>query len=256
MDTLDKNWQNLADAIVIQVAEDYKTGLLSDVYSEEHKFVEECENFFDSEFYHLLTRVKGDVIMKKTKEIVDEANAIKVKKLLKKHPHKERIEKFMELMPFIENRFLLHLIEYGFFSAPASTRFHGNYEGGLFDHSYQVAQILAVLTERNHLKWSRPESPLIIGMFHDLCKMDAYIIEDGEIKHNPDLIDKGHGDRSTRLLYPFLDLTTEERACIKYHMGAFTEKELWSEYTYSIKLCPNVLWTHHADMIASHIKGV
>lgn len=256
MATLDKNWQELANAIVKQAAEDYKTGLLSDVYSEEHKYVEECENFFDSEFYHLLTRVKGDVIMKKTKEIVDETNAIKVKKLLKKHPHKERIEKFMEMMPFIENRFLLHLMEYGFFSAPASTRHHGNYEGGLFDHSYMVAKVLSALTNLNQLRWSRPESPLIVGMFHDLCKMDMYIFEDGEIKHNPDVIDKGHGDKSIRMLYPFIDATTEERACIKHHMGAFTDKELWNEYTYSIQFHPNVLWTHHADMIASHIKGV
>lgn len=30
------------------------------------------------------------------------------------------------------------LMAAGFFTAPASTKYHGNYEGGLFDHSFTV----------------------------------------------------------------------------------------------------------------------
>ena len=41
--------------------------------------------------------------------------------------------------------------------------------------------------------------------------------------------------------------------CIRYHMGAFTEKEEWRLYTRAVNQFPNVLWTHQADMIASHI---
>ena len=48
-------------------------------------------------------------------------------------------------------------------------------------------------------------------------------------------------------------LTEEEVACIRYHMGAFTDKELWNDYTAAVRKYPNVLWTHTADMIASHI---
>ena len=51
-------------------------------------------------------------------------------------------------------------------------------------------------------------------------------------------------------------LTEEEAACIVYHMGAYTEKEKWDFYGRAIERFPNVLWTHHADMIASKIKGV
>jgi hypothetical protein len=36
-------------------------------------------------------------------------------------------------------------------------------------------------------------------------------------------------------------------------MGAFDDKERWSYYNHAIKLYPNVLYTHTADMIASAI---
>lgn len=51
-------------------------------------------------------------------------------------------------------------------------------------------------------------------------------------------------------------ITREEEACIRYHMGAFTEKEEWKDYTDAVERFPNVLWTHTADMIASHITKV
>lgn len=63
----------------------------------------------------------------------------------------------------------------GFFDAPASTKYHGNYPGGLLAHSYSVAKFLVQLTEDNHLTWKNPRSPYIVGMFHDLCKIDQYI---------------------------------------------------------------------------------
>lgn len=56
----------------------------------------------------------------------------------------------------------------GFFIAPASTKYHGNNEGGLFDHSLQTTIKLVDLSLRNRLTWIRPESPYIVGMFHDL----------------------------------------------------------------------------------------
>ena len=41
--------------------------------------------------------------------------------------------------------------------------------------------------------------------------------------------------------------------CIRYHMGAFIDKEQWNDYTRAVEQYPNVLWTHTADMIASHV---
>lgn len=156
-----------------------------------------------------------------------------------------------------------YLLDHCFFGCPASTRFHGAYEGGLFDHSMVVMETLLDLTEKNGLEWDRPESPYIVGFFHDLCKIDQYdhnpnAMEPGQnpYTYNPDTLYEGHGDKSVILLSALTRLTEEEAACIRYHMGAYTEKEKWNFYGRAIERFPNVLWTHHADMIASKIKGV
>lgn len=161
------------------------------------------------------------------------------------------------------------LIDRGFFTSPASTKYHGNYEGGLFDHSYEVMNTLVEMTEKNGLDWKISRSPYIIGMFHDLCKIDQYthptigealcgdvIFDTGRWEYAKNSLLKGHGDKSVMLLSQLLRLTEEEVLCIRYHMGAFTEREEWNDYTRAIHLYPNVLWTHQADMIASHVKGV
>lgn len=36
------------------------------------------------------------------------------------------------------------LDDMGFFDAPASTKYHGNYAGGLFDHSLAVTELKAL----------------------------------------------------------------------------------------------------------------
>ena len=77
-----------------------------------------------------------------------------------------------------------------------------------------------------------------------------------EWEYNPHTLLKGHGEKSVMLLSQFYRLTEEEIACIRYHMGAFTPKEEWNDYTGAIHAYPNVLWTHQADMLASHVAGI
>lgn len=169
----------------------------------------------------------------------------------------------------VSDGMMKYLMAYGFFTAPASTKYHGNYEGGLFEHSYVVTKFLLTLTQDNHLTWKNPRSPYVVGMFHDLCKIDQYrhpVIgenTDGTIfyaesvwEYNPDTLLKGHGDKSIMLLSQFYTLTDEEIMCIRYHMGAFTDKSEWNDYTRAVSQYPNVLWTHQADMLASHVAGV
>lgn len=151
------------------------------------------------------------------------------------------------------------LEQLGFFTAPASTKYHGAYEGGLFDHSFITAKTLVELTEILELKWERPESPYIVGMFHDLCKCDSYVwdIETDKYKYNPDIIIPGHAEKSIIMLQRYVDLTDEEIACIRWHMGAYeTDPKMWDYYGRAIEKYPNVLYTHTADMIASKIVGV
>lgn len=69
-----------------------------------------------------------------------------------------RIELFEGLIgDKISKEFKKWLIEKGFFTQPASTKYHGAYEGGLFDHCYEVTQVLLDMTERLDLKWQRTE---------------------------------------------------------------------------------------------------
>ena len=58
------------------------------------------------------------------------------------------------------------------------------------------------------------------------------------------------------LLSSILTLTDEEALCIRWHMGAFDEKENWNAYSNAIHKYPNVLWTHQADMYATHVMEV
>ena len=174
----------------------------------------------------------------------------------------------------VGNNKLMDYLEENFFTSPASIKYHGAYEGGLYDHSKQVFLRLKELTENNNLEWQRDESPFIIGMFHDLCKCDQYkpIIKceyelgDGVkafvpvekitgYEYNTNTILKGHGSKSVMILSQFINLTEEEMLCIRYHMGAY-EKEEWSEYDMAIRKYPNVLWTHMADMLASKVDDV
>lgn len=164
------------------------------------------------------------------------------------------------------------LEEHGFFTAPASVKHHGAVEGGLFDHSLTVMDSLVTMTNRNHLQWSRTASPYIVGMLHDLCKMDDYVVEmddpgmemmGGEIvgrtyafDYNPETILTGHGDKSVLMLAPWIGLTEEEIMCIRWHMGAFDDKANWNRYGAAVERWPTVLWTHTADMVAARVLGV
>lgn len=67
----------------------------------------------------------------------------------------DRIKVYRQFMPIVyTNRFFIDQIDkLGFFDAPASTKRHGAYEGGLFDHSFAVAKYLVELTEKLGLTW-------------------------------------------------------------------------------------------------------
>jgi hypothetical protein len=187
---------------------------------------------------------------------------------------KNRIALFKTLMDSvgISDDFIQWLIDEGFFTAPASIKYHGNYEGGLFDHSYTVTHTLLEMTEKIDIEWQHPRSPYIVGMFHDLCKIDQYekvigvegIVyfgrdevegEEYHFEYASDSLFPGHGEKSVMKLASWLQLTEEEILCIRYHMGAY-EKDAWDYYDRAIKKYQTVLWTHTADMVASKVRGV
>lgn len=173
----------------------------------------------------------------------------------------KRVKKFYELFEKIWDKRHVNILfdeldRLDFFTAPASTKYHGNYEGGLFDHSYEVTMCLLELTEKLGLEWEYPRSPYVVGMLHDVCKCDQYQkTADGYMYRN-DLLLPGHGDKSVMIIQKFLTLNEEELLCIRWHMGAYDDKENWNTLGRAIEKYPNVLWTHTADMMASRLKGV
>ena len=67
-----------------------------------------------------------------------------------------------------------------FFVAPASTNFHGNYEGGLAEHSINVytaaMRLRATAVSLNpSLEERLPQDSIAIAtLLHDICKADVY----------------------------------------------------------------------------------
>jgi len=155
------------------------------------------------------------------------------------------------------------LCETTFFTDPASTKHHGAYEGGLAKHSHNMMVNLNELTRLLGLTWSDEDSPRIIALCHDICKIGAYLPNDeGGYYWNP-CHPKGHGDLSVEIAKKWIPLTEEEEYCIKWHMGPYTPEltespdlakriqECWKEYEKAIERWPNVLWAYTADNMAA-----
>lgn len=122
-----------------------------------------------------------------------------------------------------------------FFEAPASTRYHGAYEGGLCEHSVNVYHCLKAYTDRKRVQedygfTTSDESIAIAALLHDLCKVNCYkpgmrnVKENGVWKQVPtfeysDELPYGHGEKSVYIITGFMRLTREEAFAIRYHMG-------------------------------------
>ena len=123
-----------------------------------------------------------------------------------------------------------------FFTAPASLRFHGSYEGGLVEHSVNVYRCLEAYLARDRVKELygmdyEPESIAISALLHDVCKINCYKPgfrnvkdEKGKWQQVPsydydDRLPYGHGEKSVYIVTGFMKLTREEAFAIRYHMG-------------------------------------
>lgn len=130
-----------------------------------------------------------------------------------------------------------------FFVAPASTRYHGAYAGGLCEHSINVYECLKDYLERPrvqelyHLHCSE-ESLAVISLLHDVCKINCYKPsfrnvkdENGVWKKVPtfefdDPLPYGHGEKSVYIIGGFLRLSREEAFAIRFHMGFSGSEEV------------------------------
>ena len=64
--------QPLADAIVLQAVNDYRNALVGIAYDRKsaEDVVKECERFFRSEYFGLLTKVSGEYLIDKLRQEV------------------------------------------------------------------------------------------------------------------------------------------------------------------------------------------
>ena len=126
-----------------------------------------------------------------------------------------------------------------FFTAPASTRFHGNYAGGLVEHSLNVYYCLQDYLSRDRVKEQyqmnySQETIALVALLHDVCKINVYRQEQRNKKVNgtwvqvpyyefDDPMPYGHGEKSVYMITPYMKLSREESFAIRYNMGFSNE---------------------------------
>ena len=146
----------------------------------------------------------------------------------------------------------------GYFTAPASKGHHLAVKGGLAQHSINVTTRLVRLSNAIGVKWSRDESPYLVGMFHDLVKCQCYRINaDGRTYSYVQPKWPGHGVASVMIATVELgiQLNPDEAAAIIHHMGAFglTGRAL-DEFDAALDAFPGqIIATHTADWAASRL---
>lgn len=155
-----------------------------------------------------------------------------------------------------------------FFTAPASTKYHGSYEGGLCAHSLNVANCLVELLENHPEVEASRESAAICSLFHDICKVNFYKIgfrnvkDDGGqwVKKPVYEIDEkfpcgDHADKSIIILQSFIKLLPEEILAIRAHMGGFDTSVKGGSYFIGkiFEKSKLALLLHLADMQATYL---
>lgn len=181
-------------------------------------------------------------------------------------------EEFIELLKSTNregmDKLLAWIEKSDFYKAPASTRFHGSYEGGLLEHSLNVYKVLKQkLTQFPFASILNvnDDTLIIITLLHDICKANYYCVEmrnkkneDGIWVKEPyysinDTIPYGHGEKSVMMITKFIDLTLEEMYCIRWHMGFTEPKEFYNTISTVYEKYPLALALHEADLEASYI---
>lgn len=174
-------------------------------------------------------------------------------------------ENIQDLIKWLKN-------ETDFFTAPASTRFHGSYVGGLAEHSYNVFQCLKSIELLDEFKKFRfdYDSIIICSLLHDVCKTNFYKMSEKNTKDKngnwikvpfyevEDTEPYGHGEKSVMLIEKYIKLTDEERYSIRWHMGGFDESVKGGSYAIgkAYEKYPLALALHLADMTATYICEV
>ena len=176
-------------------------------------------------------------------------------------------DKIIELLGSTERKGIDKVIKYlessDFFEAPASTRYHGNYKGGLAEHSLNVYEIFKKKNEIYDFGLS-DDTVKITALLHDICKTNFYTVSSRNMKKDgkwikvpyyavDDQVPFGHGEKSVILLQQFIRLSKEEVIIIRWHMGGYEPKENYNYISNSWNICKAGVALHTADLESSYI---
>ncbi len=156
-----------------------------------------------------------------------------------------------------------------FFTAPASTRFHGNYEGGLCEHTLNVYDCLCDILSRPRVREQyginySEESIAIAALLHDICKVNFYSVSfrnqknaEGRWESVPyytidDNLPYGHGEKSVYIVSGYMRLTRDEAFAIRYHMGFSADKDNHGNVGKAMEMFPLAFFLNCADTEAAY----
>lgn len=125
-----------------------------------------------------------------------------------------------------------------FYTAPASTKYHESYPGGLLEHSLNVYTYMIELLKLGCFSKINMGSATLVALTHDWCKIGKYesyiknVKEDGvwversAYKCKEDTLGLGHGPQSLIMVTQFCcnnatKLTFDEMAAIRWHMYTY-----------------------------------
>lgn len=182
-------------------------------------------------------------------------------------------EQFIELLRSTNREGIENLIVFlektDFFEAPASTRFHGAYRGGLLEHSMKVYEIFKEKVKNANIEINSPEDTIIItALLHDICKANFYKVDYRNAKNElgvwekvpyytiEDQIPYGHGEKSVMMISEYIKLTPEEKYTIRWHMGFTEPKEVYNTIGAAYKKYPLALLLFEADLETSYFFDI
>lgn len=162
---------------------------------------------------------------------------------------KEVEAKVIALLGDIQRKGMDHmicwLVREGFFTSPASTKFHSCYAGGLANHSLGVYELVNECNEEFKLGVAH-ESIVSATLLHDVCKVGAYLGTSKPYTWNR-AQPKGHALLSLTRIAQYLQLNVLETKMIQFHMGVYGLREFESkkgEYMLRGDGMANA-WYHH-----------
>lgn len=197
----------------------------------------------------------------------------------------ENKNQFIELISgierggFLKEQLISFLENSDFFTAPASTKYHGSYPGGLCEHCLDTYKELKMLSEKFPQFFYTEDTIRIVSLLHDISKINLYKkdIHNKKVYHESGsksdnlgrfdwvseqvyIIDKehrfiygNHEQTSEFIVRQYVPLMVEESVALLNHHGGTAYdstpvniSEIFNNYPLSLLL-------HNADMLASYL---